>query len=195
MLRSLTRLKQSSSTSLQSSFTTLTNSSTTTASQSLPPKEARSFIDFINASPSPFHVVHESVQRLEAAGFQRLNERSDWQLKRKGKYYFTRNGSSVVAFVVGGQYKTGNGFTLVGAHTDSPCLKVKTLSKIKILHLFVMLIVLYFSFYMLLLLGQACLKERKGWFFGSGCSTLRWWDLVSHSCCCCCIYDDSKDVG
>ncbi|ORZ13057.1 peptidase M18 [Absidia repens] len=135
MLRCLTRLKQLSSPALPytpnstSSFTTLTNNSSTNASQPLPPKEARSFIDFINASPSPFHVVHESAQRLEAAGFHKLNERSNWELKRKGKYYFTRNGSSVVAFVVGGQYKTGNGFTLVGAHTDSPCLKVKPISK------------------------------------------------------------------
>ncbi|KAI8372834.1 peptidase M18 [Radiomyces spectabilis] len=93
------------------------------------PHEALEFIDFLNASPSPFHAVHEAVQRLEKAGFQRLSERSDWTLKREGKYYFTRNGSSVVAFVVGGAYKPGNGFSIVGAHTDSPCLKLKPVSK------------------------------------------------------------------
>ncbi|KAL0084794.1 peptidase M18 [Phycomyces blakesleeanus] len=91
--------------------------------------EALAFIDFLNASPSPFHAVHESVQRLENAGFQRLSERQDWDLKKQGKYFFTRNGSSVVAFVIGGKYETGNGFSIVGAHTDSPCLKVKPVSK------------------------------------------------------------------
>jgi aspartyl aminopeptidase len=110
-----------------SSLSTLANP--VVASSSPPSEEAQAFVDFINASPSPFHTVHESVQRLEKAGFQKLSERSEWQLGRKGKYYFTRNGSSVVAFVVGGQYKTGNGFTIVGAHTDSPCLKVKPVSK------------------------------------------------------------------
>ncbi|ORX50471.1 peptidase M18, aminopeptidase I [Hesseltinella vesiculosa] len=96
---------------------------------SLPPSEALGFVEFLNASPSPFHAVQSSVERLELAGFKRLSERGDWHIERKGKYYFTRNGSTVVAFVVGGKYQTGNGYSIVGAHTDSPCLKIKPISK------------------------------------------------------------------
>ncbi|KAI7905247.1 peptidase M18 [Cokeromyces recurvatus] len=93
-------------------------------------QQALDFIDFLNASPSPFHAVHEASRRLELAGFERISEKESWDLKRMGKYYFTRNGSSLVAFIVGGQYEhNSSGFSIVGAHTDSPCLKVKPISK------------------------------------------------------------------
>lgn len=52
------------------------------------------------------------------AGFQKLNERAAWDLKAGGRYFFTRNASSLVAFAVGADYQPGNGFHLIGAHTD-----------------------------------------------------------------------------
>jgi len=92
---------------------------------------AQKFLDFVNASPSQFHCVASTVKELEAAGFTQVSERdADWGLKPNGKYFYTRNQSSVVAFAVGGKYASGNGFTVTAAHTDSPVLKVKPVSKV-----------------------------------------------------------------
>ncbi|CAK4608569.1 hypothetical protein LEN26_008085 [Aphanomyces euteiches] len=94
---------------------------------------AQALISFIDKSPSPFHAVFETAAQLKAAGFTHLKEDENWdqRVQPGGKYYVTRNQSAIVAFAVGGQYKKGNGFHIVGAHTDSPCLKIKPVSKIE----------------------------------------------------------------
>ncbi|KAJ1502951.1 hypothetical protein HMI56_002421 [Coelomomyces lativittatus] len=91
-----------------------------------PPSSALEFLDFVNQSPSPFHVVESTRQRLLRHGYQPLYEHQPWdgKLKLNGKYFVIRNQSSIVAFHIGGNYQPGNGVTLVAAHTDSPCLKV-----------------------------------------------------------------------
>ena len=66
---------------------------------------------------------------LLAAGFERLSERVEWALRPGGRYFFTRNYSTIVAFAVGAKAGPGAGFHMVGAHTDSPCLKLKPVSK------------------------------------------------------------------
>ena len=81
-------------------------------------------IDFLNASPTPFHATACLAERLSSAGFQALDEADHWSLKQGGKYYVTRNDSSIIAFSLG---NIENGFRMVGAHTDSPCPKVKPL--------------------------------------------------------------------
>jgi len=98
---------------------------------------ARDMLSFIDASWTQFHAVAAAASRLEAAGFVRVSERASWEdlskpdattVKPGGRYYFTRSGSTLVAFAVGAKARPGAPFHMVGAHTDSPCLKVKPVS-------------------------------------------------------------------
>jgi len=82
-------------------------------------------LDFINNSPTPFHAVNTMIETLELSGFKRLNESDSWSVQEQGQgYYVTRNDSSIIAFRLN-QPLIDNGIKMVGAHTDSPCLKVK----------------------------------------------------------------------
>ena len=90
---------------------------------------ATQLVEYINESWTPWHAVAEASKRLLAAGFEHISETAEWSLKPGGRYFFTRNMSTVVAFAVGEKYAPGNGFYMVGAHTDSPCLKLKPVSK------------------------------------------------------------------
>ncbi|KAF2197744.1 peptidase M18, aminopeptidase I [Delitschia confertaspora ATCC 74209] len=94
-------------------------------------KMAEDFLSFVNASPTPFHAVKSSKELLEKAGFKQIRERDSWSssLHPGGKYYLTRNGSSIVAFAIGKKWKAGNPIGMIGAHTDSPCLRIKPVSK------------------------------------------------------------------
>ncbi|PNY29593.1 Aspartyl aminopeptidase [Tolypocladium capitatum] len=96
-----------------------------------PPPSALDFVDFVNASPTPYHATQSAAARLEKAGFTLIRERDSWasKLQPGGKYYLTRNGSSIVAFAIGRKWRPGNPVAIVGAHTDSPCLRLKPVSK------------------------------------------------------------------
>ncbi|KAE8705203.1 aspartyl aminopeptidase [Hibiscus syriacus] len=89
------------------------------------------FIGFLNASPTAFHAVDEAKKRLQEIGYEQVLEREDWMLEAGKRYFFTRNYSTIVAFAIGKKYVAGNGFHIVGAHTDSPCLKLKPVSEVK----------------------------------------------------------------
>lgn len=88
------------------------------------------FCDFLNASPTVFHAVDYYAKRLEKAGYSHLTEREDWsdKLEAGGKYYLTRNYSSLIAFAIGDNYKPGNGTALIGSHIDALTMRVKPVS-------------------------------------------------------------------
>ena len=92
---------------------------------------AERLLKFIDASPEPFHVVDTVAKQLRAMGFTRLSEGDCWKgaVKSGGKYFFTRNGSSLIAFVVGAKFAPGGGVKVIGTHVDSPTLKIKPRSK------------------------------------------------------------------
>lgn len=80
----------------------------------------KNLIDFMNYSKTAYHAVSKIALKLEREGFTRLYESESWELKRGGKYYVVRAGSSIIAFV-----NNGGGFMIGAAHSDSPSFRVK----------------------------------------------------------------------
>ncbi|PYH90876.1 peptidase M18, aminopeptidase I [Aspergillus ellipticus CBS 707.79] len=91
---------------------------------------ALDLLSFVNASPTPFHAVQSAKDLLAKAGFQEIKEKDSWAstCRPGGKYYLTRNQSTLIAFAVGKKWQPGNPISMVGAHTDSPVLRVKPVS-------------------------------------------------------------------
>jgi len=89
--------------------------------------ESKGLIEYLNASWTAYHATYRTCETLRRHGFVEVNEKHDWReaLRPGGKYFYTRNASSVIAFAVGKKYQPGDGFVIVGAHTDSPCPKLK----------------------------------------------------------------------
>ncbi len=85
----------------------------------------KELLDFLEDSPTPFHATQELIYRLEKSGFKKLDEADKWRLQDKHSYYVTRNDSSIIAFVYAKDELINGGISMVGSHTDSPCLKLK----------------------------------------------------------------------
>lgn len=86
---------------------------------------AQELLRFIDASPSPWHAVDTVQARLLAQGFIALTEDQPWRLQPGLAYFVTRQGGSIIAFRLGSGALTETGFRIVGAHTDSPGLRLK----------------------------------------------------------------------
>jgi aspartyl aminopeptidase len=81
---------------------------------------------FLARATSPFHAVKVMAQTLREAGFEAIDESAGaWTTRPGGRYFLTRNGSSLIAFTHGEFESPAEGLHMVGAHTDSPCLMAK----------------------------------------------------------------------
>lgn len=88
-------------------------------------QHAQALLDFIDQSPSPWHAVENVANQLKAHGFKNLRENEPWQFKKGGKYFVVRDGGSIIAFALGQAALAESGFRILGAHTDSPGLRLK----------------------------------------------------------------------
>lgn len=84
----------------------------------------KDLIKYLDDSVSMYHSTKFAAEKFKSAGFEELDLTSNWELKKSGKYYLVVNNSTVIAFVVGSNEKSG--FRIVGAHTDSPGFKIKS---------------------------------------------------------------------
>ena len=78
---------------------------------------------YIAASPTAFQAVAHTALLLEQAGYRPLRESEEWSIEPDGRYYVTRNGSSLVAFRLPPERPCG--FMMTAAHSDSPTFKIK----------------------------------------------------------------------
>lgn len=88
-----------------------------------PDAETEALCRYLWASPSPYHAVAEAATRLEAAGFKSLDEHEAWD-DASGARFVTRGGA-LVAWIAPADLPAHAGLRVVGAHTDSPNLRVK----------------------------------------------------------------------
>lgn len=84
-------------------------------------------VEFLDKSKTVFHACANAAGLLKENGFEELKENLKWNVKKGGKYFVTRNGSSLIAFKIGGE----DSFNIVASHSDSPCFKIKANPEIK----------------------------------------------------------------
>ena len=95
-----------------------------------PDPSVSDLLAFLDASPSPYHAVAEAARRLERGGFSRRDERDGWQLGPGAKGYVVRAGGSLIAFSLGAKPCWESGMLVLGAHTDSPNLRLKPVAEL-----------------------------------------------------------------
>ncbi|KAK3686922.1 vacuolar aminopeptidase 1 [Vermiconidia calcicola] len=88
------------------------------------------FCNFLTENPTVFHAVDSTKRQLKAMGWTELSERDAWDIKPSGRYYVDRNGSGLIAFVVGAKYEPGNGAAILAGHVDALTAKLKPVSEV-----------------------------------------------------------------
>ncbi|WP_250277905.1 M18 family aminopeptidase [[Clostridium] colinum] len=92
---------------------------------------AKNMIDFLQNSPCSFLAVKNCENKLKEKGFVCLNNKEKWEVEEGGKYYITRNDSTLISFIVGKEANK-TGFRMIGSHTDSPSFVIKPNCEIKV---------------------------------------------------------------
>lgn len=133
-------LPESSGPSLYRQFTSLSTQTASVADDYITPvtektfKEfdptiyTRPFLDFLQDCPTVFHTVKGIGKDLKDAGFTKISEQDAWKLEPSGKYYVERNGSSLIAFVVGKDYEPGNGAAIIAGHIDALTVRCRIIA-------------------------------------------------------------------
>jgi aspartyl aminopeptidase len=94
------------------------------------PDVVADLLAYIDRSPTPYHAVAETLQRLHAADYREVSETEIWEFAPGDRRYVVRNGGSLVALHIGATSPADGGFRIVGAHTDSPNLRLKPLADV-----------------------------------------------------------------
>lgn len=100
------------------------------ATSSTAGKYCKPFCDFLTDNPTVFHAVGSMKDAMKDQGWIELSERDAWDIKTGGKYYVDRNGSSLICFVVGDKYESGNGAAIIAGHVDALTAKLKPISQV-----------------------------------------------------------------
>ena len=82
-------------------------------------------LNWLDASTCNVMAVETIKKELDKAGFAELCQTDKWEIRKGGKYYVTKNGTAIFAFVLGAEPVAEQGFRIISAHSDSPCFKIK----------------------------------------------------------------------
>lgn len=86
---------------------------------------SQSLLEFIDQSSTAFHAVENLKNELFKQNYKELKEEADWSLEKGGKYFVTRAEGSIIIFKTPKTWASNYAFSIIGAHTDSPCLRIK----------------------------------------------------------------------
>lgn len=92
---------------------------------------SKELLDFLQKSPTAFHAVETIENELQHNGYEKLLEGQVWKVLPGGKYYVTRNNTSVIAFHVGTQLDNYS-FNVATSHSDYPTFKIKENAEIEV---------------------------------------------------------------
>lgn len=82
-------------------------------------------LNWLDASTCNVMAVETIKKELDKAGFAELRQTDKWEIRKGGKYYVTKNGTAIFAFIIGAESVAEQGFRIISAHSDSPCFKIK----------------------------------------------------------------------